>query len=105
MNQNILIKGARKFAFEKIAERLKLKTHQTSLEVNLSRLKWNLDNVKQSLGRDTRVMAMVKALGYGSGGYQIAKLLETNNSARKFKVICGEMGRGEARDNVESSLC
>ena len=77
-NQNILIKGARKFAFEKIAERLKLKTHQTSLEVNLSRLKWNLDNVKQSLGRDTRVMAMVKALGYGSGGYQIAKLLENN---------------------------
>ncbi len=77
-NQNILIKGARKFAFEKIAERLKLKTHQTSLEVNLSRLKWNLDHVKQSLGRDTRVMAMVKALGYGSGGYQIAKLLENN---------------------------
>lgn len=77
-NQNILIKGARKFAFEKIAERLKLKTHQTALEVNLSRLKGNLDHVKRSLGKGTKVMAMVKALGYGSGGYQIAKLLENN---------------------------
>lgn len=77
-NETILIKGARKFAFEQIAERLKLKTHQTSLEVNLSRLKSNLDHIKSRIQPKTKVMAMVKALAYGSGGYQVAKLLENN---------------------------
>lgn len=78
-NQTILIKGARKFEFEKIAERLRKRTHQTSLEVNLSRLQNNLNLIKSKVGQKTKIMAMVKALAYGSGGYQIAKLLESNN--------------------------
>ncbi len=78
-NQNILLKGARSFQFEKIADRLKIKTHQTSLEVNLSRLQENIDAIKSSIKSSTKLMAMVKALAYGSGGFQIAKLLEFNN--------------------------
>lgn len=78
-NQMVLIKGARKFEFEKIAERLKLKTHQTALHVNLSRLQHNVNLIKNKIGNKTKLMAMVKALAYGSGGYQIAKLLEYNN--------------------------
>ena len=77
-NTTILIKGARQFEFEYIAERIKKKTHQTVLEVNLSRLQNNLDTIKLKVGKQTKVMAMVKALAYGSGGYQIAKLLENN---------------------------
>ena len=78
-NQMVLVKGARKFEFEKIAERLKLKTNQTALHVNLSRLQHNLNLVKNKIGSKTKLMAMVKALAYGSGGYKIAKLLEYNN--------------------------
>lgn len=78
-NQMVLIKGARKFRFERIAERLKLKTHQTALHVNLSRLQHNVNLIKSKIGPETKVMTMVKALAYGSGGYQIAKLLEYNN--------------------------
>ncbi|MGB0849778.1 MAG: bifunctional UDP-N-acetylmuramoyl-tripeptide:D-alanyl-D-alanine ligase/alanine racemase, partial [Bacteroidia bacterium] len=78
-HQTILIKGARKFEFEKIAERLRKRTHQTSLEVNLSRLQNNLNLIQSKVGKNTKIVAMVKALAYGSGGYQIAKLLENNN--------------------------
>ena len=78
-NQMVLIKGARKFKFEKIAEHLKLKTHQTALHVNLSRLQHNVNIIKNKIGPETKIMTMVKALAYGSGDYQIAKLLEYNN--------------------------
>lgn len=78
-NCTLLLKGAREFEFEKIAERMRIKTHQTRLEVNLTRLKNNIDQVKSTVGPNTKMVAMVKALGYGSGGYQIAKLLENNN--------------------------
>lgn len=77
-NQTILLKGARHFAFEQIADRLRIKTHQTSLEVNLTRMQQNLDSVKAMVGPHTKIMAMVKALAYGSGSYQIAKKLEYN---------------------------
>ncbi len=78
-NQTILIKGARPFEFEKIADILKTKTHQTVLEVNLTKLQHNIDVIKSILPKQTKIMAMVKALGYGSGDYQIAKKLEHNN--------------------------
>jgi alanine racemase len=78
-NQTILLKGSRHFSFEKIADKLKTKTHQTVLEVNLTRMQDNLNIVKQNVGSKTKVMAMVKALAYGSGGFQIAKLLEFNH--------------------------
>jgi alanine racemase len=38
----------------------------------------NLNIVKNKVGPQTKIMAMVKALAYGSGGYQIAKRLEFN---------------------------
>lgn len=78
-NQTILLKGSRHFSFEKIADKLRTKTHQTVLEVNLTRLQDNLNVVKKNIGPKTKVMAMVKALAYGSGGFQIAKLLEFNH--------------------------
>ena len=78
-NETVLLKGARSFEFEKIAERLRTKTHQTSLEVNLTRVRHNLSVVKNKVGTNTKIMAMVKALAYGSGGFQIAKLLENAN--------------------------
>lgn len=78
-NQTILLKGSRHFSFEKIADKLRTKSHQTVLEVNLTRLQDNLNTVKKMVGPRTKLMAMVKALAYGNGGFQIAKLLEFNN--------------------------
>ncbi|MBA4196025.1 MAG: bifunctional UDP-N-acetylmuramoyl-tripeptide:D-alanyl-D-alanine ligase/alanine racemase [Chitinophaga sp.] len=71
----ILLKGARTFAFEKIAKWLEQKTHQTVLEINLSALAHNLKIYQQQLLPATKTMAMVKAFSYGSGSAEIARLL------------------------------
>ena len=72
----ILVKGARAFAFERIAQRLEQKAHKTVLEVNLSALVHNLNQYNRILRPGTKIMVMVKAAGYGSGSEELAKLLE-----------------------------
>ncbi len=72
----ILLKGARKFRFEQIANALSLKAHKTSLEINLSALTHNLNIYRNQLQPATKIMVMVKASGYGSGSFEVAKLLE-----------------------------
>ncbi|MGG7035207.1 MAG: bifunctional UDP-N-acetylmuramoyl-tripeptide:D-alanyl-D-alanine ligase/alanine racemase [Flavobacterium sp.] len=75
-NETILIKGARIFEFEKIVFLLEEKTHETVLEINLNALSHNLNYFKSKLKPETKLMVMVKAFGYGSGGFEIAQLLE-----------------------------
>jgi len=75
-NEIILLKGARKFEFEKIGRLLEHKTHQTRLEINLDAIINNLNCFRQKIGPDTRIMAMVKAFAYGNGPGEIASLLE-----------------------------
>ncbi len=75
-NETILIKGARLFEFEKIVHLLEEKTHETVLEINLNAISHNLNYYKSKLKPTTKIMVMVKAFGYGNGGFEIAKLLE-----------------------------
>jgi alanine racemase len=75
-NETILIKGARSFQFEEIVSALAEKTHETVLEINLNAISHNFNFFKSKLKPTTKMMAMVKAFGYGSGGFEIAKLLE-----------------------------
>lgn len=75
-NETILIKGARHFQFEKIVAALEEKTHETVLEINLNAISHNLNFYKSKLKPTTKMMVMVKAFGYGNGGFEIAKLLE-----------------------------
>jgi Alr-MurF fusion protein len=75
-NETILIKGARHFEFEKIVALLEEKTHETVLEINLNAISHNLNFYKSKLKPTTKMMVMVKAFGYGNGGFEIAKLLE-----------------------------
>lgn len=75
-DEAILIKGARVFAFERIARRLSAKTHQTILEVNLSALLHNVRVYQRQLQPDTRLAVMVKAAAYGAGSLEVARALE-----------------------------
>jgi Alr-MurF fusion protein len=75
-NESILIKGARKFSFEKIAKRLEERIHQTVLEINLNALTHNLNTYKALLKPGTGIMAMVKAFSYGSGSYEVASKMQ-----------------------------
>jgi len=72
----ILIKGARIFGFEQIVQLLELKVHQTILEINLNAIVHNVKVYQKQLGPDTKMMAMVKAFAYGSGGAEIAGILQ-----------------------------
>lgn len=64
-NAAILVKGARKFQFETVAEELQERGHVTTLEVNLQSYKSNLDTYRAILPKGTKVMAMIKANAYG----------------------------------------
>jgi len=72
----ILIKGARAFAFEQIVQLLEQKVHQTVLEINLNAIAHNLKEYQKIIKPATKIMAMVKAFAYGSGGAEIAGILQ-----------------------------
>lgn len=73
----ILIKGARRFRFERISRALQQKSHRTVFEINLNALQHNLNYFRSKLDERTKIMVMVKAFSYGSGSYEIASLLQT----------------------------
>lgn len=75
-NEIILLKGARIYEFEKIANLLAQQIHQTVLEVNLDALSHNLNEFRRFLDPGTRIMAMVKAFAYGAGPSEISGFLE-----------------------------
>lgn len=79
-NEIILIKGARRFHFERIAQLFERKQHQTVLEINLNALAHNLKEYQKLLLPGTKIMAMVKAFSYGSGGAEIASVLQYHNA-------------------------
>ncbi len=75
-DEQILLKGAREFRFERIASSLQKKYHQTQLEINLNALVENLNCYRALLNPATKIMIMVKAFSYGSGTIEIARALE-----------------------------
>jgi len=75
-DEAILVKGARVFGFEQLIQLLELKVHQTELEINLNAIAHNLQQYQKLLQPSTKMMAMVKAFAYGSGGAEIANTLQ-----------------------------
>jgi alanine racemase len=75
-DEAILVKGARKFGFERISHELQFRTHQTVMEINMNAMVQNLNFYRSLLRPGTRIMAMVKAFSYGSGSFEIANLLQ-----------------------------
>lgn len=75
-DETILVKGARKFSFEKIIGLLEEQPHETILSVNLTNLAYNIRVYRSLLKPETKIMAMVKAFAYGTGSQQISSLLE-----------------------------
>jgi len=77
--ESILIKGARIFQFEKIVQKLTLRSHGTVLEINMNAISHNLMIYRSLISSKTKVMAMVKAFSYGSGSFEVANLLQFSN--------------------------
>ncbi|MCD8237676.1 MAG: bifunctional UDP-N-acetylmuramoyl-tripeptide:D-alanyl-D-alanine ligase/alanine racemase [Prevotellaceae bacterium] len=75
-NEFILIKGARRFRFDLLCERLTLKVHQTILEVNLNALVGNVNHYRSFMRPETKMVCMVKASAYGMGAIETGKTLQ-----------------------------
>lgn len=74
--ETILLKGARKFEFERISKLITQKIHDTVLEIDLNALAGNLQFYRNKLQPGVKIMAMVKAFSYGSGSFEIANVLQ-----------------------------
>ncbi|MDR1356776.1 MAG: bifunctional UDP-N-acetylmuramoyl-tripeptide:D-alanyl-D-alanine ligase/alanine racemase [Tannerellaceae bacterium] len=75
-NELILLKGSRRFHFEQISERIEMKVHETILEVNLDAVVHNFNYYRSLLQPETKIIAMLKAFGYGVGPDELAKTLQ-----------------------------
>lgn len=62
---NVLVKGARTFAFERVSRALEANPHTTVFDLDLGRLSHNLDQHRERF--QLPIMGMVKAFAYGAG--------------------------------------
>ncbi len=102
-NEFILLKGARRFGFERITAQLIGQTHATVLEINLNALINNLNIYKSYLTPNTGIIAMVKAFSYGSGSVEIASLLE-KQGVGYLAVAYADEGVELRRNGIQSSI-
>jgi alanine racemase len=102
-NELILLKGARKFSFEKISAQLIGQTHATVLEINLNALTNNLNIYKSYLPKDCGIIAMVKAFSYGSGSVEVASLLE-KQQVNYLAVAYADEGVELRKNNINTPI-
>lgn len=70
----VLVKGARTYHLEDLVQQWQRMVHGTVLEIDLEAIRHNLNHYRARLKPDVKVMAMVKAFGYGSGAVELARL-------------------------------
>lgn len=71
----ILIKGSRSSNMEALANKLRLRNHQSFLEIDLEGIKKNIKTLSDRLTPETKVLCMVKASSYGSDATKIGTFL------------------------------
>jgi Alr-MurF fusion protein len=76
VQSTVLLKGARSFALERVIPLLSRRLNATYFRLDLDALVHNYRYLKARLPAETRTMCMVKAYGYGSGSWEIARVLE-----------------------------
>lgn len=99
----ILIKGARRFGFDRIADNLALKVHETILEIDLDAIVDNLNHYRSFLRPGTRIVCMVKAFAYGAGFYEIAKTLQ-DHQVDYLAVAVADEGEQLRRAGITANI-
>ncbi len=95
----ILLKGSRRFHFERISELLEKKVHETILEVNLDAVVHNFNHYRSKLKPETKMVCMVKADGYGTGSYELAKTLQEHR-CDYLAVAVADEGAGLRKEGI-----
>ncbi len=75
-DEAILLKGQRSFRFERITTMLEILRNRTVMEINMTALAHNIAYFRHYLRPETKLLAMVKAYSYGTGSFEIAKLMQ-----------------------------
>jgi alanine racemase len=99
----VLIKGARRFGFERIHKLLQQKSHDTILEINLNNLVHNLNYYRSKLRPGVGIMPMVKAFSYGSGSFEIANALQ-HQRVTYFAVAYADEGVELRRNGIATPV-
>jgi len=73
--ETILVKSSRSLGLERIVQHLQQQVHDTRLSISLPAIANNYRTYRRLLRPTTRMMCMVKAFAYGSGGVEVARLL------------------------------
>ncbi len=71
----ILIKGSRSANMESLANKLRLRNHQSYLEIDLEAIRKNINTYSDNLPKETKLLCMVKASSYGSDAAKIGTFL------------------------------
>ncbi|MBI5207668.1 MAG: alanine racemase, partial [Candidatus Firestonebacteria bacterium] len=56
------------------------RNYNSWVEINLDNAAYNIKNIRQKLRADVKIMAIVKANGYGHGAYEISRVLIENGA-------------------------
>lgn len=99
----ILIKGARRYHFDRLSDLLTLKVHQTILEVNLNALVDNLHYYRSFLMPETKMVCMVKASAYGMGALETSKTLQ-DNGVDYLAVAVADEGADLRRGGITANI-
>lgn len=99
----ILLKGARRFGFDRLTELLVKKVHETTLEVNLSAVVKNLNHYRSFMKAETKLVCMIKADGYGAGAVEIAKTLQ-DHRVDYLAVAVADEGVTLRRNGIASNI-
>lgn len=73
----VLVKGARRFRLERVAEALEARRHGSILEIDLSSLANNYRLYRNQIPPHLKTLCMVKASGYGTGLVEAARTLQS----------------------------
>ncbi len=99
----VLLKGARRFNFDRLTELMEQKVHETILEVNLGAVVKNLNHFRSYMKPTTKLVCMVKADAYGAGAVEVAKTLQ-DHRVDYLAVAVADEGVTLRRNGITSNI-
>lgn len=99
----LLIKGARRFAFEEVYRRLSIQEHQTVLDIDLQAVVHNLNHYRALLPPQHPIICMIKADGYGTGAFELARTLQEHR-VEYLAVAVADEGRELREKGIRTHL-
>lgn len=73
-------------------------------EIDLDALRFNIDSIRNSIDRETKIIAVIKTDGYGHGASHIAQILEHEEQVWGYAVATAEEAFSLREDKVKKPI-